>query len=136
VTRLASVKDKLAGAECQVLIVSFSPEDGVKRWKQDSKCPFPVYTDSALNLYSYFGMGRSLSKIYCRETIYWFIAEVMSGKKKKPQNFPGINDDKFQSAGDVLFNMNGDVIYSFISKDAIERPEMEVVLGKIKDCNH
>jgi len=136
VTRLASVKDQLTGAKCQVLIVSFSPEDGVNRWKQESGCPFPVYTDSKLNLYSYFGMGRSLSKIYTRETIYWFIEEIMSGKKKKPQNYPGINDDKFQSAGDVLFNSNGDVIYSFISKDAIERPEFEKVMGKIKACNH
>jgi hypothetical protein len=115
-----------------VVILSFSPKKGVEMWKKDTNSPFEVYRDPELKVYQHFKMGRSLTKLYCRSTIYWFIKTVMSGAQQRPEGYPGINDDHFQSAGDIVFNSSGEIVYEYLSDDAIKRPQIDDVLKALK----
>jgi len=128
-----ATKDELVAAKCQVVLVSFSPKEAVKDFVKNEAGGFQCYWDPTHVVYSHFGMGHTLTKIFGLKTIYWFVENITTGKLDRLT--PVKDDDLLMLGGDIIFdNATGEVAYRFVSEDsAIERPDIKSVLSSIKN---
>jgi len=122
---------------CQVVIIAFGVEEGARRWKQDTGCPFPIYFDRSRGLYQYFGMRRSLRQTFNQNTMIYYIGKKLAPDfdlaKFNTNPYPDIPDDRIQMGGDVIFNMAGNVEFCHLTTSPPDRASLSNVLQLLKN---
>jgi len=121
-----------------VAIIAFGIEEGARRWKKDTGCPFRVYLDKSRYLYQYFGMRRSLRQTCGQDTMIYVVGKRLGPPDPKfnPDAYPDIPDDHIQMAGDVVLNKEGVVEYSYPNKSPSDRTTVPIVLATLKKINN
>lgn len=124
---------------CQVAIITHGTEEGARRWKEDTGCPFPMYFDWSRGLYRLFGMRRSLSQTFTQDTMAYVMEKTLvpnfDPATFNSNPYPDIPDDRIQMGGDVVFNKEGNVEFSYCNKSPVDRTEIPQVLQTLRDLN-
>lgn len=100
-------------------MVTFTPAKLVKLFLAENSVPFPVVSDPNRDGYRYFHLGRTsyfsfLNPIILAKYLWRFL---QGAKVRKP-----VDQDLLQLGGDFLFDRNGDVVWSWPSQNATDRP--------------
>jgi len=121
-----------------VVIIAFGIEEGARRWKKDTGCPFPLYLDKSRYLYQYFGMRRSLRMTFGHNTMIYFVGKSLGPPDPnfQPNPYPDLPDDRIQMAGDVVLNEKGDVEYCYPNTSPSDRTSVLFVLEILKKMNN
>jgi len=127
---MESAKEKLAESNCQVVIVGYGEMDSGKKWKKDvvdsyKIKSFELYMDLKRSAYERYGIGRTFSKVCCRETIYDYVSNFLIPNTGLMEGYKG--DDVLQDGGDVVLNQHGETVYTYIG-NAADRPSIQHVL--------
>jgi len=125
-------KETLESLGCRVVIVSFGLRKGAERWKEETNCPFPVFLDEERKSFGYFGMQRSMAKVFGRKTRDYFVGGLVSGNKKFISPYEGIKDDPLQMGGDFVSSSTGGIVFSYPSNSTSDRPKLSEVIQVLK----
>lgn len=111
-----------------VVVVSFGVKEGAQKWKEDTKCPFPMYLDTDRNLYRAFGLNRSLSKTWGIKAMVFYGEKVTQGVSLiKP--YENIHDDVEQMGGNFILDTAGKMQLVYPSQHSSDRPTIDNILS-------
>lgn len=134
---MASVAEteKLISAEgCQVVVVACGIEKGARRWKEDTPCRFPILLDLPRASYGYFGMVRSVARVFGVDTMTYYANKKFAGGKFLLP-YEGVKDDPIQMGGDIIVNSEGKTELVFLSKSPMDRINIPNVIQLLKEKN-
>ncbi len=111
--------------QCHTVIVSFTSSiDSVRKWKNETQCPFDIYCDCNRCLYRHFGFpANAYARVWNIQTLDYYVEQKLSGKQL-PTKLDK-NDDPNQMGGDVIINREGRVIWVYKSKSPTDRPSVK-----------
>lgn len=103
----------------RVLVVSFTPPKLMKLFLAEHPMAYPVVSDPNREAYRAFELGRtSLFAFFKPKVLGKFIRQMFAGYRvRKP-----VDKDVLQLGGDFLFDAAGEMLWSWRSKDANDRP--------------
>ncbi|ODN01680.1 hypothetical protein Ocin01_05002 [Orchesella cincta] len=126
---------KLISAEgCQVVVVACGVELGARRWKEDTPCQLPMLIDLPRSSYKYFGMVRSVARVFGVDTMTYYVNKKFAGGKFL-QPYEGVVDDPIQMGGDIIMSRDGDAKLIFLSKSPMDRINISRTLQLLKEKN-
>ncbi|CAD5113167.1 DgyrCDS2356 [Dimorphilus gyrociliatus] len=137
---LENIDDKLNPSYYRISTVnSIAPietrgMEGVKLWKRDTGCEFPVFVDEERILYKTIGLKVTVAKVWSSTSLGYY-AEVLTNGGKLISPYSNIKDDPNQMGGNVIIDNTG--VYRFIykSKTPQDRPSMEELESSIKSLH-
>ena len=107
-----------------VVIVSFGVKKGAEQWVKETNCQFPVYLDPNRRLYRFFGLHRSLFKVFNHKTLQYY-GEKKSAGVTLPSAIAGVEDDPLQMGGDFTINCAKKTMqFLYPSKQSDDRPAL------------
>ena len=114
------------------MVVSFGSLEGIKTWKEETRCLYPVISDPERKTYEVFGLARSISKTFCSQ-VSRFYSEQLMAEGELPEAHLG--DDFLQMGGDFMINMTDrsrpKVQFAYPSQSASDRPSNQQILDAI-----
>lgn len=120
--------DKFAPLNCHIHVVSFGTVEGAKKWKEETQCVFPLWTNSDRQFYSSLGFKRSIFQVWKIESMI-FYGEQMSQTSELPKPLTDYHDDPLQMGGNVIFSSQCEVIQIHASQFPADRPRVEDILS-------
>lgn len=117
--------------QCEVLIVTFLPENELEEFQRRQASPFRLLADPARTVYRLYGLRRGTAwQVFHPRTlkIYWkAVWNRRSAIRIKP------TDDWFQLGGDFLIDAQGVVRLAHYSSSPDDRPTVRDLLAVIAD---
>ena len=62
--QIESNLDKFVSLNCHIHVVSFGSPEGARLWREETRCAFPLWTNSNRQLYSSLGFKRSIFQVF------------------------------------------------------------------------
>lgn len=128
-TLLQQHKEVFRKAGCDVLVITCGTLQNAQVWLQDVECTLDILVDSERKIYHWFGLGRSVSRVWNSQTIQYYAEVFLSGRMPVA---PYRNDDVLQLAGDFIVDNRGHVILSHPSQTPTDRPSVDSLLTVAK----
>lgn len=107
-----------------IVIVSFGPILGARRWLEETSCPFQMLLDKDRVLYKYVGLLPSLLKTWSVAGITYYAEQIAQGRPLPKPNAE-IKDDPQQMGGDFVIGENGHFLLVHCSKTPMDRPSID-----------
>lgn len=114
-----------------MVIISFGQKEGAALWLKDTEAPFPMLLDSARKVYHFFGLYRSVWKVWGVSSLVYY-GEAMAAGIPIPKPYENIHDDTIQMGGDFILDSEGCVHYLYPSKTNQDRPDMGLILEQLQ----
>ncbi|KAI1895704.1 hypothetical protein AGOR_G00108980 [Albula goreensis] len=134
VGELEANQGMLDAQSVRVLVISFGSQEGAQYWLQDTDCKYDMLLDPERKIYSWFGLGTSVTKVLSFENMLLY-SEYIISNHTFPQAPAFIKDDMFQLGGDFVLDEDGRVIFSHCCKSPVDRPVVSEMLTSITKGN-
>lgn len=128
-------QDEISAAKGKIIVITFGLREGALRWLDDMKCPFPFLMDHSRKLYHYFGLKRSVLKVWGVSSLVYY-AEAMVAGRSLPKPYENVHDDPQQMGGNFIIDKHGIARFLYPSKTSLDRPEVEVLLQELQEINN
>ncbi|XP_042218984.1 uncharacterized protein LOC121864128 isoform X1 [Homarus americanus] len=128
---LLEIESELAAAGCHVVVVTFGVMSGAERWRLETACPFPYYTDPSHALYQLLGLKRSVASVWNTATLSYYGAQIAKGIPL-PESYTDIEDDPHQMGGDFILDKQSKLQFVYRSKVPNDRPSVDLILTALK----
>lgn len=109
------------------MLVTFGPLGGAKKWLEETNSSFPFFQNPSRNLYTAFGMTKSIKKVLCIAAMVYYAEQLCSGHAL-PKPYEHFQEDIFQMGGDVIISKSGSVTFTYCSKVTVDRPSVDHIL--------
>lgn len=87
-----------------------------------------MLVDAERQLYSFFGIRRSVSMVWNTATLTYYAEQKLSGRTL-PKAYADVEDDPHQMGGDILLDaINGKVVLVHRSETPTDRPSVDQLL--------
>jgi len=110
----------------RILIIGFEKEERARDWMQRAQVDFPFLIDIDRAVYRAYGLERSILRSWHPRILWFYFKRFIKGK-----GVPIFRADPTQLGGDILIDRKGRIRQIFPSKDAMDRPSVEQLLGAI-----
>ena len=110
----------------RILIIGFEKEERARDWMQRAQVDFPFLIDIDRAVYRAYGLERSILRSWHPRILWFYFKRFIKGK-----GVPIFRADPTQLGGDILIDHKGRIRQIFPSKDAMDRPSVEQLLGAI-----
>ena len=127
--------DELSASNKRVIIIGCGQSNLIKRYAEDTSCPFPIYTDPTRKLYDAFGMIRTLS--LADEKPAYIKSSFLSNLAKSAFSQLSAGSSMFQGGdiqqvgGEYLIDNQGHILWSHNmnnTQDHLEIKELRKIL--------
>ena len=124
---MACELERLPAAGVCVLVVGQAQPAVLATCLRNHPQPFPVVCDPERAAYRAFGLGRIGWLNFFRPAVVWrYLGLVRRGGKVR-MPYPG--EDVLQLGGDFLLDRAGQVIFTYRSRTATDRPGIDALLA-------
>ena len=109
----------------QVVLVGLGTAEQALKFKEEFSLSFPIICDPRKELYGQFGLGRGgVSSVAS-------LSVLLRGMRSMSRGYtPGIpQGDVMQMPGVFLINTEGNILFTYYSKDASDHPPIETLLN-------
>jgi peroxiredoxin len=122
---LHSAKERIDGAGFQVILVGLEGPEHAEKFRKEFAPSLPVICDPEKQLYRAYGLGRTTVSGIASPGI------LLRGLRTMAQGHtPGIpGGDVFQMPGVFMIDREGNIRYSYYSKDVSDHPSIEELLA-------
>lgn len=109
----------------QVVLVGLGSAEQAEQLKKEFSLTFPIVCDPQKNLYRQYGLGRGGVSSLASPAV------ILRGMRAMSQGYtPGIpQGDVMQMPGVFLISTEGNILYSYYSKNASDHPAIETLLA-------
>ena len=125
----------LLDLDCKVVIISFGSTAVTERWRQETKCPYPTYSDVGRNFYDAVGLASRASAVWNIHTMTYY-AEQLAQDKPLPQKFENYEADLDQMGGDFLVSKTGKFQMVHCSKTPVDRPIPSTIIQILRQTSN
>ncbi|MEI7684076.1 MAG: peroxiredoxin-like family protein [Planctomycetota bacterium] len=124
-----TLHDFLEKKGVRVVVVTFTPPKLLKMFLAENKLPFEFVADPSREAYRFFQLRRaSVLSFFKPRVLAGYFRRFWSGvKMRKP-----IEQDVLQLGGDFLFDARGEAAWSWVSKDATDRPTADEIRAAVE----
>lgn len=124
--QLHSAKERFNEAGFNVVFVGLGTPEQAEEFRKDYTLTFPIICDPQKELYRMFDLGRSTIASAASPSL------LLKGLRAMSQGYrPGFpRGDVLQLPGVFLIDTQGNIRYSYFSKDASDRPPIETLLAQ------
>lgn len=120
-------KAELDSHAIDVLVVTFEIDVVARQYA--AGLPWPVLLDESRELYRAYGMLRGTAWRVWGPASWWgYVRLLLRGRKLRLPT-----DDIYQMGGDVLIDPQGIVRLHYVSRDPLDRPSVEALLGAVEN---
>lgn len=130
--QIESNLEKFASLNCHIHVVSFGTPEGARKWKEETQCTFPLWTNSDRKFYSSLGFKRSIFQVWKIESMI-FYGEQMSQGSELPKPLTDYHDDPLQMGGNVIISSQSEVVHIYTSQFPADRPKVEDIVRIFQD---
>jgi len=125
VAQLRRAEEKFDAARLRTVLVSMGSPDLAEAFRRQFDVPFPIICDPGKSLYGTFGLkGSSMVGIFSPDLFLKGLRAVGRG------HFPGlIHGDPFQLPGVFIVDTEGQIRYSYLSRDPSDYPSVETIVA-------
>lgn len=121
--------DELKQHGADVLVISFSPPEGIPRYVAAHGWRFPVVSDPRREAYRAFGLeSGSWWRVAGPRVIGRYLWLLVRGRKLRK---PSAGDDFKQLGGDFVLDADRRLVYAHPSRDPTDRPTGEALVGAV-----
>ena len=115
---------KFSEAGFNVVLVGLGTPEQAEQFRTDFSLSFPIICDPDKDLYRLYDLKRGTVASMARASV------LLKGMRAMSQGYsPGMpQGDVMQLPGVFLIDTNGDIRYSYFSKDPSDHPEIEDLL--------
>lgn len=131
---MAERQTELAAAGCHVVVITFGDMSGAERWLDETKCPFPYYSEPSRSLYQLLGLKRSIKNVWNTVTIGYYGAQMAKGISL-PKGYTNIKDDPHQMGGDFILDKHSQLKFVYRSKVPADRPSVDLILTALENTH-
>lgn len=128
----------LQDLRCKVVLISFGPQNGALRWKNDTGAIFDLYTDEHRTLYSAFHLERSFFKVWSIAPLFHYGIEMAKGAELIA-TYKDVKDDPHQMGGDFVLSKSHNKEWRLTmihrSKTSADRPSLSTILNHLCENN-
>lgn len=124
-------QDEISTANGKVIVITFGLREGALRWIDDMKTSFPLLMDQHRKLYHFFGLKRSVVKVWGVSSLV-FYAEALVAGKSLPKPYENVHDDPQQMGGNFILDKHGVTRFLYASKTSLDRPEVELLIQELQ----
>lgn len=103
---------------------------GAQRWLKETGFHYDMLLDRNREIYKAAGMGRTVAGVWNTQVLQYYSEQVLA-KKRLPQDFEGLDDDKEQMGGDIVLDGNGCYGLIHVSQASTDRPSVEKLLDVV-----
>ncbi|KAK8749896.1 hypothetical protein OTU49_015116 [Cherax quadricarinatus] len=107
---------------------------GAERWLDETKCPFPYYSEPSRSLYQLLGLKRSIKNVWNTVTIGYYGAQMAKGISL-PKGYTNIKDDPHQMGGDFILDKHSQLKFVYRSKVPADRPSVDLILAALENTH-
>ncbi len=109
----------------QVVLVGLGSAEQAEQFKKEFSLTFPIVCDPQKELYRQYGLGRGGASALASPAV------LLRGMRAMTRGYvPGIpRGDVLQMPGVFLISTEGNILYSYYSKDASDHPAIETLLA-------
>jgi len=126
--QLHSAREKFSEAGINVVLVGLGTPEQAEEFRKKFSLSFPIICDPDKELYRLYDLKRGTVASMARASV------LLKGMRAMSQGYsPGMpQGDVMQLPGVFLIDTNGDIRYSYFSKDPSDHPNVETLL-KLKE---
>lgn len=117
-----------------VVVISFGCKEGAEKWLKETKCKYPMLLDAERKVYSFFGLKKSVYKVWSISGLMYY-AEKMAQGIQLPKPYEDMHDDPHQMGGDFIIDKNGKIKFMHPSQTAKDRPSVDKLCKELKELN-
>jgi peroxiredoxin len=123
--QLHNARKKFEERGINIFLVGLGTFEQAEKFRTEFSLSFPVICDPKKELYRQFGLGRGSVGSLASPTV------LLRGMRTLSQGFaPGIpKGDIMQMPGVFLIDKDGNITYSYYSKNASDHPTIETLLS-------
>jgi peroxiredoxin len=123
--QLHSAREQFIEKGWQVVLVGLGTPEQAEKFRAEFTLSFPIICDPQKDLYGQFGLGRGGVSSLASPAV------LLRGMRAMSRGYaPGIpRGDVMQMPGVFLINTEGNINYSYYSKDASDHPPVETLLA-------
>lgn len=109
----------------QVVLVGLGTAEQAERFKEEFSLSFPIVCDPQKKLYRQYGLGRGGVSSLASPSV------LLRGMRAMSRGYtPGIpRGDVMQMPGVFLISSEGNILYSYYSRDASDHPPVDTLLA-------
>lgn len=126
---LVEKRETLTSLGCQVVLITCGVEKGARMWREETKCPLPIYLDSdGRDLFHHFGMWRGYRSVFNLHSMSNYVRKrIQDPSKIQVVPFPDVPLDPIQMGGDVIVRReSAEVLFSHLTeKSPFDREDVE-----------
>lgn len=108
---------------------------GAQRWLKETGFHYDMLLDRNREIYKAAGMGRTVAGVWNTQVLQYYSEQVLA-KKRLPQDFEGLDDDKEQMGGDIVLDGSGRYGLIHVSQASTDRPSVEKLLDVVMHLDH
>jgi peroxiredoxin len=123
--QLHNARNRFEERGVNICLVGLGTPEQADKFRTEFSLSFPIICDPQKELYGQFGLGRGSVGSLASPSV------LLRGMRTLSRGFtPGIpKGDVRQMPGVFLINKEGNIIYSYYSKDASDHPAVETLLS-------
>ena len=122
--------DTIRQLGAEVLAVTLSQPKVVAAYLKENPWPFPVVCDPERTAYARFALARTPWTSFLRPTVIaGYLSLIFQGWKPRA---PNAGEDPMQLGGDFILDEKQHLLYAYRSKTATDRPDVQVLIEKLK----
>ena len=118
---------EIAGVNGRVLLVSFSTAANAELWRKESGVLFPILFDRDRTVYRAYRLERSGLRSLSLRTLWYYAGAIARGERLRAGR-----GDPLQLGGDFVVDAEGLIRFAHASRDPVDRPDVEGLLGAIR----
>ena len=110
-------------------VISFANPATVAAYQQELNWPFPVFSDPTRSIYRALGLKRlPWFRVFSPATLALYLRLLKENRRPKRYG----DADIYQGGGDFLINRQGEILFSYPSRDPADRPTLGMLLEVIE----
>jgi alkyl hydroperoxide reductase subunit AhpC len=126
---LRDAYDRIRQTGAEVLVITMSRPEVLRRFLEQTPFPFPVAADPERAAYRQFGLGRTSYWSFFRPgVLYRYLRLIGRGGQVKPINE---GEDALQLGGDFILDKHQRLRFSYYSREATDRPVVALLLHQL-----
>ena len=120
-------REKFEQLDVRIILISFGPEENARAWQIETGVFFPLVLDPDRLVYRAYETERSFFLTWNLRAVWGYIELMRAGSKWR-----GIQGDSIQLGGDFIIDPKGHIRAAFYSKNPMDRPAVDNILGEIE----
>ena len=116
-----------------VVAITFATPTEALKLSEELKLPFELACDTKKEVYKSFELGSArLGDFFYPSVLFKFLGRILTGW------LPSLDyskEDLFQLGGDMVININGEVVYRYKSTDPADRPSIKSLLEQLEKAS-